>query len=253
MTDRELVPALSKGIRILDTLAEAEEPMTLTRLSTAIGAAKSTTSNLCSVLEQQRLIHRRRDGYALGRRALELGGSYLQSFDQLREFYEVTSELPHLRRQLVKVAMLDGTDVLYLARHEGRAPLRLSASIGDRFPAASTAVGNILLARLPADDLEQLFADMDSFPRLTAHSTKDLDELRQRVDLARSQGYAEERGAILDDVHGLAVALPAARAGDPDLAIGASFVASRTDEATRAEILAETQELRDRLSNPLRP
>lgn len=101
----------------------------------------------------------------MGRRTVELGGAYPAGHDQLRDFYIVCSELPHLRHELVKVAVLDGTDVLYLARREGRAPLRLSASIGDRFLAAPTAVGNALLAELSAEVVAGRFASEAAFPR----------------------------------------------------------------------------------------
>ena len=122
--------------------------MPLGDIARGIGAAKSSTSNLCQVLEDGRMIVRTPTGYLLGRRTVELGGAYIAQFNQMREFYDFCDAAPLLGHEVVQIAMLDGTDVLYLARHEGRAPMRLSASIGSRFPAAPTAVGNALLTTL---------------------------------------------------------------------------------------------------------
>ena len=59
---------------------------------------------------------------------------------------------PVIQGELAQIAALDGTKVLYLGRHEGRAPLRLSATIGDRFPASITAVMTRPASRAPAGE-----------------------------------------------------------------------------------------------------
>ncbi|WP_166980518.1 IclR family transcriptional regulator [Paramicrobacterium fandaimingii] len=250
-TSRSVVPALSKAISILDFLAESRGGKSLTEIAEAISSAKSTTSNLCRELEESRLITRVPEGYELGRRTVELGGAYLSNYDQLRDFYAACSELPHMRHELVKVAVLDGTDVLYLARHEGRAPLRLSASIGDRFPAASTAVGNALLAELSTDEVERRFSADDAFPAWTGLSTRNLEDLQGKLALVRERGFAVEDGAVLPGVHGIAVSLPAGRVGQAPLGLGVSFVGATTAAETRQELHDELLELRARLVNPL--
>nr|WP_235940675.1 IclR family transcriptional regulator C-terminal domain-containing protein [Microbacterium fandaimingii] len=156
-----------------------------------------------------------------------------------------------MRHELVKVAVLDGTDVLYLARHEGRAPLRLSASIGDRFPAASTAVGNALLAELSTDEVERRFSADDAFPAWTGLSTRNLEDLQGKLALVRERGFAVEDGAVLPGVHGIAVSLPAGRVGQAPLGLGVSFVGATTAAETRQELHDELLELRARLVNPL--
>ena len=99
--------------------------MPLGDIARGIGAAKSSTSNLCQVLEDGRMISRTATGYVLGRRTVELGGAYIARFNQIREFYDYCTASPLLSHEVVQIAMLDGTEVLYLARHEGRAPMRL--------------------------------------------------------------------------------------------------------------------------------
>jgi len=140
---------VSRALKILTLLEQADgEPMPLADLARGIGAAKSSTSNLCQVLEDGQMIARTPAGYLLGVRTVQLGGAYVARFNQVREFYAYCTASRFLSHELAQVAMLDGTDVLLLARHESRVPTRLSASIGSRFPAAATAVGNALLTTL---------------------------------------------------------------------------------------------------------
>ena len=77
-----------------------------------------------------------------------------------------------LSHEVVQIAMLHGTEAVYLARHEGRAPMRLTASIGSRFPAAPTAVGNALLTTLTDTEIADRFSGPQHFPQLTERSVR---------------------------------------------------------------------------------
>lgn len=253
-SDRDPAPAVTRSLRILTLLAEADGvPMPLSDIARAIGAAKSSTSNLCAVLEDGRLIQRSGAGYTLGRRTVELGGAYVRQFDQVREFYRYCAESQYLSHELVQIAMLDGSEVLYLARHEGRAPLRLSANIGDRFPAAPTAVGNALLAHLDPDEVARRFADTGAFPHRTEKSTATLAQLQAKLERVRARGYAIDDGEVHPGVYGIALWIPPRASGSQPLAIGASLMATMVDDELEAGIVAELRGAVELLSNPLLP
>lgn len=219
-------PAVARAVAVLDALARSNGvPVSLSDLGREIGAAKSSTLNVCAALEAGRLVQRRDGGYVLGRRTVELGGAYLATFDQLREFYRACAESPLLSHQLVQIAVLEGSDVLYLARHEGRAPLRLSARIGDRFPAALTAVGNALLALLGDEEIDRRLAGPEAFPARTELSTRSLAQLHAKLARVREVGYAVDLGEVHPAVVGIAAAVPAAGPSSPAFAVGVSLVA----------------------------
>src|SRR3954464_12814557 len=91
--ERDPAPAVTRSIKILGLLADAHgRALALSDIARAIGAAKSSTSNLCAVLEENGLIQRRDGGFVLGRRTVELGGAYISSFDQVREFYRLAAD-----------------------------------------------------------------------------------------------------------------------------------------------------------------
>lgn len=250
---RSPAPAVTRAVGILTLLAEAEgSAMTLSELARGLGIAKSSCTNLCQALEDGDMIRRVPDGYALGRRTAEIGGAYALQFNQVKEFFPLIAASPTLHRELVQVAMLDGADTLYLARHEGRAPYRFGTPLGSRLPAVFTASGNALLATLPEDELAPLLATA-----LPARSTVDgteMTEPRLRADLerVRERGYAVDPGRGTVGVVGIAVALPAWTPGDPALGLGAAIPADQTDEVRIATVATALVEVAARLSNPWR-
>lgn len=250
--DRDPAPAVSRSLRILTLLAEAEGvPMTLSDIARALGVAKSSTANLCAVLEEGAMIERESGGYRLGRRTAELGGAFAQQFNQVREFYGVVAASPVLHREVVQIAMLDGADALYLARHEGRSPYRLGTPLGSRLPAALSATGVALLAQLDDDAVRALLGGSEPFPPLTPESITTVDELLPRLAEVRERGYAVDRGGSFGGIVGVAVALDPWAPADPPLALGAALPAEHVDDARIAEVGEALQAVVRALTNPL--
>ena len=76
--------------------------------------------------------------------------------------------------------MLDGLEVTYLARHDGRQPVQLTSGIGRRLPAFSTATGKAALASLAGRDLDRRLAGVRRFHALTRKAHATVDELLRR-------------------------------------------------------------------------
>ncbi len=243
---------MTRSLAILTLLTNARgEPLGLADLARGIGAAKSSTSNLCQALEEGEMITRTSGGYVLGRRTAELGGAFIAQFSQMREFYAYCEAAPMLRHEVVQIAMLHGTEAVYLAGHEGRAPMRLTASIGSRLPAAPTAVGNALLTTLTDAEILERFRSPQHFPRLTENSVRTVPRLLAKIKAARERGYAIDDNEVHLGIYGVAVVLPPWTSGDEPLAMGTSLM---TAAATPEFVAAVVAELRDgvrRLGNPL--
>lgn len=247
---RDPAPAVTRSLRILTLLAESGgRALTLSDVARSLGIAKSSTANLCLALEAGGMIQRSAEGYRLGRRTAELGGAYALRFNQVREFFDVCATSPELAGEVVQIAMLDGTDVLYLARHEGRAPYSLGTPIGSRLPAALSATGIAILATMPEDQVRDLLAET----RITAVGEtrpRPLADLLARLAEVRRRGYAVDREESYPGVTGVAVVLSPWSPSDPLLAIGAALPAdSGEPEVSRvARGLTEAARL---LTNPL--
>lgn len=145
--------------------------------------------------------------------------------------------------------------MVYLARHEGRAPLRLSAAVGDRFPCSVTAVGRILLAQLSDDEIRALYPQDEDLAIWTEKSVSTVEGLLERLDTCRRQGYAIDDRETNAVVYGMAKLVPARRDGDDPFAVGVSLMAAHATEEHRACVRTALAELRDHLAAPrlLRP
>ena len=245
-------PAVVRAARLLRLLEAAPgREVPLAELAADLGAAKSSTLSVCAALEETGLIVRGGGGYRLGRAVLELAGSYLAGFDQLRAFYDLCRDSEALEREVVQIALLEGTDVIYLARHEGRVPYRFSAGIGSRFPASSTAVGHALLAGLEDGEVERRFASAEAFPRLTPHSVTDLPTLLAALHRTRARGYALDQEGVHPGIVGVAARLPPWNPADAPLSVGASIMATEATPARVEEVGEALGALVEALSNPL--
>jgi DNA-binding IclR family transcriptional regulator len=244
-------PAVSRAVRILDILGEAAEAVTLSELARALGAAKSSTLNVCGALEEGGLIRRTEVGYQLGRRVVELGGDYLRSFDPVLEFYRACAESEVLSAERCQLAVLEGTNVLYLATHVGRAPFRFSAGIGSKYPASITAVGVALLSQLPDEEIAARFADDATRPSFTERSVTSLADLRRKLAETRERGYSIDHGEVYPGLAGAAVVVPPQSSGEVPIALGASLVESRASDSALHVVVDALHAVAGRMSNPM--
>ena len=247
-TTRDPAPAVTRALRVLELLEQSGgAPLTLSDLSRALGAAKSSTSNVCAVLEDGGMIRRVETGYRLGRRTAELGGAFAHQFNQIREFYGVVEADPVLREEVVQVGMLDGTSSLYLARHEGRAH-RLGTPLGSRLLAVTTGVGLAMLSRLDDARVEEIIA------RTETPGIPPAAQIRTQIAETRERGWSIDPGHGFDGLWGVGVPLEPWRPSDPPLALGVALPAAEADEETLERLGRAAVGVAAQLTNPfLRP
>lgn len=247
---RDPAPAVTRSIRLLEVLAESPRPLTLTELASALGLAKSSTANLCLALESARMVQRVAQGYRLGLRTAELGGAFAGQFNQVREFYDVCDASEVLRSELVQVALLDGVDALYIARHEGARPARIGTPLGSRLPAALSATGRALLSTLTDAQATALLGADATFPALTEHTTRTLAGLLEKLAQARERGWAVDAEESFRGVVGVAVPLEGWAPGDPGLALGVGIPVEEATDERIALVGAALRAAAAELTNP---
>lgn len=240
-------PAVGRALRVLTLLEQAQgAPLGVSDMARRLSVARSSLFNICQTLEAEGVIQRVSGGYRLGRRLVELGGAWLRGSDPVQAFYQVCRDTPRLQGEICQLAVLDRTEVLYLAAHAGRTPLRMMASIGSRFPASITAVGNALLARLDDDEIRRRFRDPATRPAWTARSVTDLDALVGKIARVRVRGYGLDGGEVFPGVRGLALTVAPQYSGDQAFALGTSLM-----EAGVSEAVAALGTMARRLANPM--
>lgn len=247
-----LAPAVARAAAILRALGDSGHPIPANEIARMLGLPKSSTANICLELEAAGLVIRRDAGYALGRRLVELGGQYLGGIDALREYYDMCAQLPVLSRESSRLAILDGTEVLYLGKYEGRQQIRLTAAIGDRFPAICTATGKALLAALPPGEAEERYRDKpEAFVQLTPKSILTVAQLAADLKRTRERGYAIDNEEATLGVICFARAVTGFRGDATSIAVSVTVLAKRVTPEFRSALLADLAALAKGLSNPL--
>jgi DNA-binding IclR family transcriptional regulator len=169
----------------------------------------------------------------------------------VQEFYAACRRQPGISRLTARVAVLDGLDVLYLARYDGTQPIRLTANIGDRFPAHCTATGKALLAGLDPLILAERLRGRRQLVGLTERSITDPALLRAELANVATLGYAIDDEETTPGVTCLAISVPGFRTDSEPFAISVTGLSPRMDEATRAALLAELRAVAAALGNPM--
>lgn len=216
-------------LRILTYMASQAAPVSAQAIATELRIPRSTIYELLGVMCEYgyavalRPIRR----YSLGVRAFELSSAYSRqepmarlSKVMLRRFVDRVGEAPHL-------AILQGSDVVYVA--EERAPRRapLVTVEGVRLPAYQTASGRAMMAWLPREQLRAMVPRGRELPsRVAGRSPENYSDLLQSLRVIRQQGYATEAEEVTE---GLAsVVVPIFDVNDwPQAAFGVTFELDR--------------------------
>lgn len=246
-----LAPAVSRAAVILDLLAEnagvAAGPSELAR---RLGLPKSSIANICAALADAGLARRVGTGFALGRRLAELGGAYLASVDQIQEFYDACHVLEVGSDETIQLAVLDGREMTYLARHDGRQPVRLTSQIGRRLPASVTATGKAALASLDADEVVRRYEGVE-LPTLTRRSLPNVEALLADLEVVRRRGYSMDDEETVEGVVCFGVAIPGRQPGEGPYAASITLLKARATFDRVPLLIDDLHRLADRLSDPL--
>lgn len=250
--ERSLVPALTRAVAILDLLANTQSTLGISAIARQLKLPKSSVANLCSTLVDTELLRTQDGGVRLGPRLAQLGAAYLGGVDQVRLFQEACLRLDVGRNETVQLALLsEGMDVIYLAKRDGRFPVRLASTPGRALPASCTATGKAMLATLPPEDITARLAVADALPQLTAHSVSTDAELLRELEVIRRRGYSIDQEEVIEGVVCVAVAILRAGAGDQHLAVSITLLKPRATAALLRTLAGELSVLAATVSEGL--
>ena len=234
-TDYE-VPAIRRAHQILERLATKGTPVSAADLGQATGLPKSTLYLLLESLVQRRWIEKRSDGYLIGIGLYTLGASYLRH-DALQEaFRHAAVEFVEREKEVLQLAVLDGDEVVYIAREDAPRPVRLVSELGSRLPAHACALGKALLAQLPEAKLQQLLPAR--LPAITEHTVTDLAQLLEQLREVRRSGVATEQEEVTAGLCCFAAYVGQTPSGK-SIAVSTSIPVARLDAQRRSDIRGE--------------
>jgi len=226
--DGAFVQSLERGLLVIRAL-DSPEPQPLSEIARATGLSRAAARRFLLTLEQLGYVRQARARFALTPRVLELGYAYLSSLT----LPEVAQ--PHLERLVEQVqesssvSVLDGDDVVYVARVPARRIMSVTISVGTRFPAYATSMGRVLLAGLRDEEVDATLARAD-LRKLTPRTITATADLWKAIERVRRQGYAIVDEELETGLRSIAAPIHDA-AGAVTAAVNLSAQASRTTVA----------------------
>ena len=186
---RDFVQSLAKGLKVIAAFGRERPALTLSEVAGLTGQSRAAARRALLTLRALGFVAAEGRRFRLTPKILDLGFSYLSSIDLSEAAYPFMRQVSEATGESCSAAVLDGDDVVYVARVPARRIMSVSLGIGAKLPAAITSLGRVLLAALPDDGLE---ARLRAMPRrrFTAKTVTDPARLAAIIRQAGQDGYA---------------------------------------------------------------
>lgn len=233
-TERLFITSLSRGLNLLETLARSGKPLTLTQLSQATGFTKATLTRFCHTLAELGYIEKTSvKQYQLTPKILGLGYGVICGYDLCQVAEPYLRKLSKNLGETVNMAVLEETEILYVARFKTEQILSKELHIGSKLPVYCTSMGKAILANLPEAQCRNILERVQ-FARLTHHTLKSMEALLAELVEVREQGFA-----INDEELSIGLRSAAAPIYRGERPVAAVNVAVPTIRYTRAALISE--------------
>lgn len=208
LKERGGVQSIERAFAILEEVAMHREGIRLGDLSRRVGLHNSTTFHLVKTMVLLGYL-RQMPGtklYRVGRPLFTLASSALDETEMVTLATPILEDLSKATEESCHFAVRSGDDIVVLARTAGTGAFQLAERVGVVRPAHCTALGKVLLAYLPPDQLETFLSRRD-LPKLTPKTITDPELLRREIDEARKNEIAYDDGEFNSEVRCVAVAV----------------------------------------------
>ena len=221
---QQSLQSLERGMAVIQVFSRERPALTLSEVANLTGITRATARRILLTLEK--LGHVRSDGrlFSPTPRLLTLGWAYLSSLNLSELALPLMETLVEETHESCSAATLDLPDVVYVARVPTRRIMSITLSVGTRLPAHCTSMGRVLLAALPADELDR-YLSRATLAAWTERTTTDPDRLRAALDETRQRGWALVDQEL--EIGLRSVAAPIRRGPDTIAALNVSSAVSR--------------------------
>ncbi|MER7586226.1 IclR family transcriptional regulator [Micromonospora sp. NPDC127501] len=185
----EFVQSLERGLAVIRAFDGEHPQLTLSDVARRTGLTRAAARRFLLTLVELGYVHTDGRLFSLRARILELGYAYLSSLSLPEVAQRHMEALVARVHESCSVSVLDGDEVVYVARVPTKRIMTVGISVGTRFPAYATSMGRVLLAAQPADWLDDYLATAQLRP-LTRRTVTDPAKLRAVLTKIAAQGYA---------------------------------------------------------------
>lgn len=183
------VASLAKGLRVIEAFGPDTPRLTVSQAAAGSGLDRASARRILLTLHHEGYAEYDGKFFTLTPRVLRLGVAALASLPLSQIVQPWLDQLSERIGQSCSVALLDETEIVYIARAAQKRVMSIGLMPGSRLPACCSSMGRVLLAALPPDEARARVEAADLTPR-TAFTLTDPDEIMVRIDEARAQGFA---------------------------------------------------------------
>ncbi len=185
------VQSLTRGLSILECLARTEGGLTLTDIAHRVELPPSTTHRLLATLEKMGYVYQAGDlgRWYVGLQAFTVGASFLASRDFATQSHGYMRRLMEQSGETVNLAILDGTEAVFIDQVQCRETMRTIVKLGSRVPLHASGVGKAIFASLPDDQIDALIK-VKGLPRITENTITSPETMWASIRVIRQRGFS---------------------------------------------------------------
>ena len=185
----DFVLSLARGLAVIEAFQDQQNGVTVADVAGRTGLSRAAVRRLLITLELLGYASHQGSVYRLGTRVLRLGFSFLSSYSLATLAAPVLEELSAAFHESCSLSVLEGEEIVYVARSATKRVLSVGLSIGSRLPAYCTSMGRVMLAALPDEELDGHLNGITLQAR-TPKTIVDKPALRTEIERVRKQRYS---------------------------------------------------------------
>ena len=226
----DFVQSLDRGLAVIRCFSSERPSLTLSEVAERTGLTRAAARRFLLTLQELGYVGSTGRQFSLRPRVLALGYAYLSSFSVAQIAQPHLEDLAEELHESCSVSVLDGDDIVYVARASANRIMTIALTVGTRLPPYPTSMGRVLLAWLPPAEIDAILG-RTSLRKLTEQTVVDPDELKQILATVRAQGWATVDQELEAGVRSVAVPIRDS-SGKVVAAINASAHAARVPMRT---------------------
>ncbi len=234
------VEALAKGLRLLSFFSAETPVLRVKDLVELSGIPMPTTFRLVATLEEEGYLERTIDGQVRpGTSVLALGFAAVQGMDLVQTSDPTMRDLHAKTSETVNLGVLYSDQVLFVARIPRRDGVLSDAiRVGSTVPAVFSSIGKVILAGMNEEELNHTISESSFAGRWGPNAVRTMDELREQLAAARSDGYLLQQESAIPGLSSIAAPI---RQNGKNI-VAALNVAVPTSEYSRKKLLSNILE-----------
>jgi IclR family pca regulon transcriptional regulator len=187
--DKEYMATLAKGLAVLGLFGRQRPAMTLSEAALAASISRATARRILRTLTELGYVEQRGRQFSLSPNILQLGFAYLATQNWIERAVPLMKDLSERLHESCSAAILQGTEIVYVARVPTRRIMSVAVSVGSRLPAFHSSMGRVQLGFLDPSEIWRRLKSVRIEP-MTPSTITDLQALFDRIHDDHEQGFS---------------------------------------------------------------